>query len=93
MKIIPVRQRTVIILCLIKILFSAKDDNVVNYVHQQMDYVDFDLRQKLTQHKFSQIGPRIAKGDLNKDGKEDLIIGSTNTLPTTVLLRKGCRIC
>ena len=31
----------------------------------------------------------MAKGDLNNDGREDLIIGSTNTLPTKVFLRKG----
>ena len=31
----------------------------------------------------------MAKGDLNNDGREDLIIGSTNKLPTMVFLRKG----
>jgi enediyne biosynthesis protein E4 len=72
-----------------KNLLFKKVDNIIDYVHQQFDFVDFDMRQKLTQHKFSQIGPKMATGDLNKDGKEDLIIASTSKLPTTVLLRKG----
>ena len=70
-------------------LLFKKVDKVIDYVHQQSDYVDFGLPQKIVPHKFSQIGPRMAKGDLNNDGKEDIIIGSTNKLPTTVLLRKG----
>ncbi len=70
-------------------LLFNKRENVINYVHEQTDYVDFALPQKIVPHKFSQIGPRMAKGDLNNDGREDLIIGSTNKLPTTVFLRKG----
>jgi hypothetical protein len=71
-----------------ELLFST-GENILNYVHQQTDYVDFDLKQILIPHKYSQIGPRMVQGDLNNDGKEDLIIGSTNLLPTTVFLRKG----
>jgi hypothetical protein len=70
-------------------LLFNKRENVLNYVHQQTDFVDYSLNQKIIPHKFSQIGPRMAKGDLNNDGQEDLIIGSTNILPTEVFLRKG----
>jgi len=66
-----------------------KQDGLVNYTHDQKDFIDFFLHQNIIPHKFSQIGPIIAKGDLNADGLEDLIIGSTNKIPTTVLLRKG----
>lgn len=69
-------------------LFVEKE-NVLDYVHQQDDYVDYGLAQRIIPHKFSQIGPIMAKGDLNSDGREDIIIGSTNKLPTTVFLRKG----
>ena len=65
------------------------EENVLEYEHQQTDYVDFILNQKVIPHKFSQIGPRMAKGDIDNDGREDLIIGSTNLLPTIVFLRTG----
>ncbi len=70
-------------------LLFVQKENVFDYVHQQDDYVDFGLSQKTVPHKFSQIGPRMAKGDLNNDGLEDIIVGSTDILPTSVYLRKG----
>ena len=70
-------------------LLFAECNTVLNYLHEQNDFNDFDLSQKIIPHKFSQIGPRMAKGDIDGDGMEDIIIGSTNKLPTTVLLNKG----
>ena len=70
-------------------LMFVKCDSILNYKHEQIDYPDFYLNQNIIPHKFSQIGPKMAKGDLNNDGLEDIIIGSTNKLPTTFLLRKG----
>lgn len=70
------------------LLFTKRED-IVDYMHEQTDFNDFFLNQNILPHKFSQIGPVIAKGDINNDGIEDLITGSTNVLPTTVLIRKG----
>ena len=73
-----------------KLIFE-KRENVIDYLHEQTDYVDFYYDQNIIPHKFSQIGPCMTQGDLDGDGLVDLIIGSTNIQPTTVLLRKGER--
>ena len=70
-------------------LMFTKKDSLLDYMHEQSDFIDFFYDQTIIPHKFSQIGPCMAKGDINNDGLEDLIIGSTNKLPTTVFLRKG----
>ena len=66
----------------------SKVNGVISYKHQQSDVVDYFFTQNIIPHKFSQIGPRIQQGDLDGDGTEDLIIGSTNQLPTTVFLKE-----
>ncbi len=70
-------------------LLFERLENVIPYTHEQTDFIDFSLYQSIMPHKFSQIGPCMAKGDIDNDGLEDLIIGATNTLPTKVFLRKG----
>ncbi len=72
-------------------LMFIQCNNILDYVHEQRDFADFFLTQKIIPHKFSQIGPCITKGDINKDGYEDLLIGATNILPTTVYMRHGKR--
>jgi len=64
-------------------------ENFLKYQHQQEDYIDFFYSQVILPHKFSQIGPRMQKGDIDMDGMEDIIVGSTNTMPTRVYLRRG----
>jgi hypothetical protein len=67
----------------------SRVDGVIDYIHQQNDFIDFHYSQNIIPHKFSQIGPRMQKGDLNHDGLEDIIVGSTNIMPTKVFLRVG----
>ncbi len=70
-------------------LMFIQCNNILDYVHEQRDFADFFLTQKIIPHKFSQIGPCMAKGDIDKDGYEDLLIGATNILPTSVYMRHG----
>jgi hypothetical protein len=69
-------------------LFTRRD-NVIEYNHKQWDFIDFYYSQPIIPHKFSQIGPRMQKGDINGDGVEDIIIGATILLPTEVFLGDG----
>lgn len=48
--------------------------NTLDFTHQQLPLNDFS-RQLLLPHMYSYAGPRIAKGDVDKDGLEDLYIG------------------
>jgi hypothetical protein len=68
-------------------LFTDITDSLgINYVAEQNDFNDFAI-QPLLPHKLSQYGPAMAKGDINNDGTEDVIIGSSNGRSETVLLQ------
>ncbi len=52
----------------------SKDNYGIDFVHKENVYSDFD-RDRLIFHMLSTQGPRIAKGDVNNDGLEDIYIG------------------
>ncbi|OEK08805.1 RNA-binding protein [Flavivirga aquatica] len=49
-------------------------ETVFNYKHTDSVFNDYNI-QLLLPHKLSQLGPAIAKCDLNKDGLDDLYLG------------------
>lgn len=53
-------------------LFSQA--NTLDFQHQQTPLNDFS-RQLLLPHMYSYAGPRMAKGDVNRDGLDDIYIG------------------
>jgi enediyne biosynthesis protein E4 len=53
---------------------SASEDYGIDFYHQENEFSDFD-RDKLIYQMLSSQGPRLAKGDINKDGLEDLYVG------------------
>ena len=57
-----------------EMLFSqATDTYGLDFIHQENAFIDFN-RDRLIFHMLSTQGPRIAKGDINKDGLEDIYI-------------------
>ena len=69
--------------------FNKRSSDTTLYTHRQEDFIDFFFDQTLIPHKFSQFGPVMAKGDINKDGFDDILIGATDTLPTTLLIQRA----
>jgi hypothetical protein len=56
--------------------------------HPEDDKIDFNLQRTLP-HKFSQYGPGICVGDINKDGREDFIIGGSSGHPRTIFIQQS----
>lgn len=48
----------------------------INFVHHQSPFIDFKVAPLLP-FQLSKIGPCITKGDVNKDGLEDIFIGAS----------------
>ena len=62
-------------------LFATTADHYgLDFTHKENAFVDFD-RDKLIFHMLSTQGPRMAKGDINGDGLEDLYICGASGQP------------
>lgn len=69
-------------------LFAEADLPGLNFRHVEDEFVDFN-RERMLPHKFSNLGPTIATGDVNGDGKEDFFIGGSRNQAGVVFLQSG----
>lgn len=61
-------------------------DSVTNFQHMENPFNDF-AAEVLLPHKNSTLGPSLASGDLNGDGKDDYIVGGAIGRPSAVYLQ------
>ena len=63
-----------------------EDKSILNYTHRENYFNDYE-KQVLLPHKLSQLGPAIAKGDINGDGLEDLFVGGASGQEASVYIQ------
>ena len=60
-------------------IFTQMDDQILDFVHKENNFVDFD-RDRLLFHMSSSEGSCICEGDINGDGYKDLYIGGSKVI-------------
>ena len=68
-----------------KTIFN-EDKSLLKHTHKENYFNDFD-KQVLLPHKLSQLGPALAKGDVNGDGLEDFFIGGASGQEATLFIQ------
>lgn len=60
----------------------------LNFQHRENTFVDFD-HDRLLYHMVSTMGPRMAKADVNGDGREDVYIGGAKDQPGALFIQNA----
>lgn len=65
---------------------EVESSNFLDYRHKENSFVDFD-RDRLLYHLKSTEGPKMAKADVNGDGREDVFIGGAKDSPSELFIQ------
>ena len=71
-----------------KIYTEVSIEYGMDYEHEELDVIDFNI-QRILPHKLTQNGPCLASGDLNGDGLEDFIVGSSARYSPVLFLQES----
>ena len=70
-------------------LFEEKAKRIgLGFAHKETPFDDFEA-EILLPHKYSQLGPALATGDVNGDGLEDLFVGGAAGQQAVIYLQKA----
>jgi len=70
-----------------QIFTSTKNQEIIDYTHKENDYIDFDY-EALLPRMLSTEGPKMALGDVNNDGLQDVYIGGAKNQPGALYIQQ-----